>query len=97
MYHIFRLRVKWFCSTGAGITVQEGAAADRTDLTITEKSTQRNVAQFVAEHFGIVVRPVAVIKNDYGYRPTTNIDAGMKLVVEWYRNYYKLGGEPPRA
>jgi len=28
------------------------------------------------------------IKSDLGYRPSTNIDAGMKQFVDWYREYY---------
>ena len=30
------------------------------------------------------------IKKDHGYRPTTNIEQGMKFLVEWYRKYYKV-------
>jgi len=30
------------------------------------------------------------IKNDYGYRPTTRIDEGMKKFIDWYRSYYKI-------
>jgi len=28
------------------------------------------------------------IKADYGYRPTTNIESGVRQFVEWYTNYY---------
>jgi len=28
------------------------------------------------------------IKKDYGYRPTTNIESGIKKFVEWYKAYY---------
>lgn len=33
------------------------------------------------------------IKKDYGYRPTTNIDTGVKKFVDWYKEYYGTAGE----
>lgn len=30
------------------------------------------------------------MKRDYGYRPATNIEQGMRLFVEWYKDYYKV-------
>ena len=28
------------------------------------------------------------IKNDLGYRPSTNINSGMKQFIDWYREYF---------
>ncbi|MDB5037083.1 MAG: wcaG [Bacteriovoracaceae bacterium] len=30
------------------------------------------------------------LAKDFGYRPTTTIETGIKRFVEWYRNYYKI-------
>ncbi len=30
------------------------------------------------------------LKRDYGYRPTTHIESGMKQFIDWYRDYYRI-------
>ena len=32
---------------------------------------------------------VSALTNDFGYRPTTSIDTGVKNFVSWYLDYYK--------
>ena len=32
---------------------------------------------------------VRALKNDFGYRPSTPIDVGVKNFVSWYLDYYK--------
>lgn len=33
---------------------------------------------------------VSALERDYGYRPNTTLDAGLRKFVSWYRDYYKL-------
>jgi UDP-glucuronate 4-epimerase len=30
------------------------------------------------------------LMNDVGFKPMTTIEGGIRLFVEWYRNYYKI-------
>ncbi len=33
---------------------------------------------------------ITAIARDLGYQPTTSIDEGIPLFIEWYKNYHKI-------
>jgi len=54
---------------------------------------KKAVKEFLPMQAGDVYKTyadVSDLENEYGYRPQTTIEKGLKNFVEWYRQYYKI-------
>lgn len=56
--------------------------------TLTGKNAVKNYMDKHSVEMTETWADIEPIKNDLGYRPSTNIDAGMKQFIDWYREYF---------
>jgi UDP-glucuronate 4-epimerase len=60
--------------------------------TIENAMGKKAIKEFLIMQPGDVLKTyadVSSLENDFGYRPSTSIDKGLKIFVDWFKKYYK--------